>query len=144
MNGFRDAFNALVVEKLSFSDVLGCRSAITLLYVECYPLSFGKGFETIHSDRRIMDKNVRSVFLFYEPKSLFVTKPFYNPICHNTNLLLNPFFFRPKSQAVPLGKGKGPLERNRPARYCMPPIIRKTVQFFKSKEKTKVKVKSLF
>jgi hypothetical protein len=128
-------------EKLSFSDVFGRGSAVALLYVKRYPLSFGKGFETIHSDGGVMDKNVRSVFLFYEPKSLFVTKPFYDPICHNTNLLLNPFFFGPKLQVVTLAKGKGPLERRRPARNQTPPIIQHFSDNFKSKDEPKVKLK---
>jgi hypothetical protein len=53
-----------------------------------------------------MDKNVCSVFLFYESKSLFVTKPLYDPICHNSDLLLNPFNFDLSFRSSRQQKGK--------------------------------------
>ena len=47
-----------------------------------------------------------SVFLLYESKSLFVTKPLYDPICHNSDLLLNPFNFDPSFRSSRQQKGK--------------------------------------
>jgi hypothetical protein len=57
-----------------------------------------------------MNKNICAVFLLNEAKSLFITKPLYNPVCHNADLLnidllLNASNGSPKLQVVTLTKG---------------------------------------
>jgi hypothetical protein len=72
---------------LACRDVDSGRSFWTLLNVESYPVAFAKAFETGCVDCRMMNKQIRSVFLLDEAEAFLVVKPFYDAIGHDNVLL---------------------------------------------------------
>ncbi len=69
-------------------DVLRFQPFVTLNDLEIHHLTFIQSLETIPTDGRVMDKNIRpGFFLDDEPKSLLIIKPFNFSAGHNTCLL---------------------------------------------------------
>jgi len=64
---------------------------LALLDVEGHSITFIKRFETNSIDTGMMNKYIRTIFLFDESKSFSRIKPLYNSICHN-DILLSKYF----------------------------------------------------
>jgi hypothetical protein len=78
----------IYVPELNPDHIGGSGATVGFLHVEGDSISFRKGFEPLSLNRRKMNEDVAlTFFLFDEAKSLFVTKPFYNTVCHFCSLL---------------------------------------------------------
>src|SRR5437899_918064 len=62
--------------------VLRFRALLVLNDLKLHGLPFGQRLESITSDRRKVDKYVRSTFLLNEPETLLIIEPFHCSACH--------------------------------------------------------------
>jgi len=74
---------------LVYSDIYRRRTFLSLLDVKSNPITFVKSFEPGRIDSGMMNKYIRSVFLFNETVAFTAVKPFYNAISHRDTLLSN-------------------------------------------------------
>ena len=70
------------MKRLSFSYVFSLGALRTLCNLKLNGLAFCQRFETLVLDFRIVNKDVFSVLLFDEPKTLVVVEPFHLACCH--------------------------------------------------------------
>jgi len=67
-----------------------CRRALlTIFDVKGDPISFIQRFKTACIDSGMMNKHIRSLFLFYKTIAFTAVKPFYDTISHRNVLLSN-------------------------------------------------------
>jgi hypothetical protein len=69
------------------SDIYRSGTFIALLYIKGHPIAFAQAFKAGCVDTRMMDKHIRSVFLFDKTVTLTVIKPLYYTTCHDYILL---------------------------------------------------------
>jgi hypothetical protein len=103
--------------RLDHRDV-DCRGAfLALLDLEAHAVAFIQRPETARIDGGMMNKHVRTVFLFDETKPLAVVKPLYYAFCHGDFLLVKKNSLSFRLQVATLANGfftfsKKPARRN--------------------------------
>ena len=74
--------------QLNYGDINSGGPFCPLLDVEAHPVTFIEGSEALGIDCRVMNEDIRSIFLFDETEALAITEPFNSPTGH-TNILLS-------------------------------------------------------
>jgi hypothetical protein len=67
---------------------IDCSGAfLTLLYVKANPVALSQRLEAVPIDSRMMNKYIRTVFLFNKTVALAVMEPLHDSVSHSDNLL---------------------------------------------------------
>jgi hypothetical protein len=94
---------------LQLGDVLGLRPTVTFFNLKAHPVTFIERSEPWHIDRRMVNKQILTIFLLNKSKPFSFTEPLHYSFSQSVDLL-SQVLYGPKPKVATLAMKNNPSE----------------------------------